>query len=415
MASCIDRPQIVIICDTAPYPTRSGDNQRIAELIGVLREQGWYVHLLLCGFVDAQIRKICRSHVDALHVYGGAGWKTRIRNAARRVVRFADRTTAIVGMPPVEEMAKRMLGRSVTPLILDYWQRYPAGLDDYVARLSTSCQWKTVIVEYIWLHPAVDKLANGAVRLLDTHDLQHKRVEEFASRGMTFPLQISREEESRIFNKFDAIIAIQADEAAAIREMCPQLTVLTAGSSGSDRAHALPQPENGRILYVGGYNGANIDGLRRFLSSVWPEIRARHPDAKLRVCGYIYRAFLGEQFENVTFLGHKDSVEDEYAAASVVINPAWIGTGLKIKSIEALARGKVLVTTSKGIEGLPSNVRTSALVNDDDQQFAAELGRLLTDHEARQSLAQSAAAFASKHLNRRTVYRELFEFLEQHK
>jgi glycosyltransferase involved in cell wall biosynthesis len=415
MAGCNDKPQIVIICDTAPYPTRSGDNQRIAELIGVLREQGWYVHLLLCGFVDPRIRKTCRSHVDALHVYSGTGLRTRIRNAARRAVHFADRAGTIAGAPPMEEMVKRLLGRSVTPLIIDYWQRYPAGLDDHIAQLSTSFRWKAVIVEYIWLHTAVDKLTNGVVRLLDTHDLQHKRVEEFASRGMAFPLHISREEESRIFNKFDAVIAIQAEEAAVIRQMCPQLTVLTAGSSGSGQAPTLPRPEKGRILYVGGYNGANIDGLRRFLNSVWPEIRARNPHATFHVCGYIYRGFLGEQFENVTFLGHKESVEDEYAAAAVVINPAWIGTGLKIKTIEALARGKALVTTSKGIEGLPNVARESALVTDNDKQFAAELNRLLTDHEARQCLSQSAAAFADIHLNKRAVYRELFEFLEQKK
>jgi hypothetical protein len=272
MAAANDKPQIVIICDTVPYPTRSGDNQRIAELIGVLKEQGWYVHLLLCGFVDPRLRKICRSHVDALHVYSGAGLRTRIRNAARRAVRFADRAGTIVGAPPMEELVKRLLGRSVTPLIINYWQRYPTGLDDYVAELSTSFRWKVAIVEYIWLQKAVDKINNGTVRLLDTHDLQHKRVEEFASRGMTFPLQISREEESRIFNKFDAVIAIQAEEAAMIREMCPQLRVLTTGSSGSGQVSALSRPERGRILYVGGYNGANIDGLRRFLNSVWPKI-----------------------------------------------------------------------------------------------------------------------------------------------
>ena len=56
------------------------------------------------------------------------------------------------------------------------------------------------------------------------------------------------------------------------------------------------------------------------------------------------------------FLGHKENIEKEYAEATVVINPAWIGTGLKIKTVEALARGKALVTTPKGIEGLPDDV-----------------------------------------------------------
>jgi len=416
MAASNDLPQIGIICDTVPYPTRSGDNQRIAELIGVLRERRCYVHLVLCGFVDSRLRKICRSHVDALHVYSGRGLKTRLRNAARYTVRLADRAGAVLGIPPLEEIAKRVLGHSMTPFIIDYWQRYPKGLDDFVAELSRRFQWKAVIVEYIWLHQAIDKLNGSVLTLLDTHDVQHKRVEEFASRAMTFPLSITRETESRIFSRFKAVIAIQTAETAVIRDMCPQLRILTVGSSGGPRnGGATSFPVAGRILYVGGYNGANFDGLERFLNSIWPKIRENSPEAELYVCGHVYRAFLGRRFSNVVFLGHKENIEKEYAEATVVINPAWIGTGLKIKTVEALARGKALVTTPKGIEGLPDDVEQSSRVTDDDDKFATEVIRLLTDHGWRERLCASAATFAINRLNKPAVYRELFDYLDEHK
>ena len=256
-------------------------------------------------------------------------------------------------------------------------------------------------------------LNNGVARLLDTHDIQYKRVDEFSSRGMQFPLRITQDEEAHIFNQFDAVIAIQAEEAALIKTMCPGLRVLTVGSAGFGRQRKSSPPVDGRLLYVGGYNGANIDGFRRFLNSVWPDIRRRYPRAHVHVCGYIYRAFLGEQFENVTFLGHKESVEDDYAEASVVINPAWIGTGLKIKTVEALAHGKAIVTTSKGIEGLPRSIEQSVLFADDDTTFADHILRLLANEEARQGLSQSSAVFSDTHLSKDVVYQELFEFLEQ--
>jgi glycosyltransferase involved in cell wall biosynthesis len=407
--------QIAIICDTVPYPTRSGDNQRIAELISVLREQGWYVHLVLCGLIERRFRKTCRSHVDALHIYSGKGLKTHVRNVVRRTVRLLDRAGKIVSIPPIETIANRLLGRSISPFIINYWQRYPKGLSDFVAELKERFPWKAVIVEYIWLYQSTDKLKNSIFRLLDTHDIQHKRVEEFASRGMVFPLQITRDEERRIFNQFDAVIAIQAVEAEVIREMCPQLRVLTVGSSGSFPTVESISPVDGRILYVGGYNGANIDGLRRFFDFVWPKILRQIPHAKLHVCGHIYRAFAGQRFENVKFLGHKERLEEEYGQAAVVINPAWIGTGLKIKTVEALARGKALVTTPKGIEGLPDDVEQSSRVTDDDDKFATEVIRLLTDHGWRERLCASAATFAINRLNKPAVYRELFDYLDEHK
>ena len=167
---------------------RSGDNQRIAELISVLREQGWYVHLVLCGLVERRFRKLCRSHVDALAIYSGTGMKLGSETGC---VAWFDGWIApatSLGLPPMETIAGRLLGRPVAPRVIDYWQRYPNGLSDFIAKLQASFAWDAIVVEYIWLHRSIDKLKNGTVRLLDTHDLQYKRVEEFASRGMVFPL-----------------------------------------------------------------------------------------------------------------------------------------------------------------------------------------------------------------------------------
>ena len=405
--------QIAIICDTVPYPTRSGDNQRIAELISVLREQGWYVHLILCGLVEGRFREICRSHVDALHMYSGVALKTRLRNGLRRLVRLVDRVGSLFGLPPMEAIATRLLGRTVAPLVIDYWQRYPNGLSEFVAKLQARFLWAAVIVEYVWLHRSIDHLKNGTVRLLDTHDIQHKRVEEFASRGMVFPLAITRDQVGQIFDRFDAVIASQSDEASLIREMCLQAQVLTVGSSGYFPTSSSSNPVDGRLLYVGGYNGANIDGLRRFFDRAWPDVVRQLPGAVLHVCGHIYRAFPSERFKNVKFLGHMENLDEEYAAAAVVINPVWIGTGLKIKTIEALSRGKPLVTTPKGIEGLAEAAGQSVFVAENDESFADAIIRLVNDGESRQALSRSALAFARAHLNKRAVYQELFQFLDQ--
>jgi glycosyltransferase involved in cell wall biosynthesis len=406
-----DRRHIAIVCDTVPYPTRSGDNQRIAELIQVLRREGWFVHFILVGFLARRAQRLLRDNVDALHIYVGKGWRNLTRNGLRRCVRLVDRVMKRVGLPPAEELVSRVIGRSVTPIVLDYWQRYPEGLDDFVARLATRVSLSAVIIEYVWLYPAARQLHNGVVRLLDTQDIQHKRVAEFATRGITFPLSITRDEEARIFNRFDAVIAIQAAEAAEIRAMCPQLTVLTAGTMGSTRSYRAASVISGRILYIGGFNGANIDGLRRFLTTAWPRIRQRSQHAHLHVCGYVYRGFLGEQYDHVVFRGHLAEVEFEYAEAVLVINPSWIGTGLKIKTVEALARGKPLVTTSKGIEGMDGDVERSVLLSDDPHEFGNSVIRLLQDDHLQESLAQAAKHYAIRYLNPAAVYGELLSFL----
>jgi glycosyltransferase involved in cell wall biosynthesis len=405
------KSHIAIVCDTVPYPIRSGDNQRIAELISILRQNGWFVHLVLAALVDRTLREVCLKHVDALHLFNGTGLRTRCRNLLRRTVRGFDRIGKRIGLPPAEEMASRLLGKKIAPLVIDYWQRYPRGLSDFVAQLARHNQWQAIIVEYLWLHPTIANLPDGITKLLDTHDVQYLRAREFASRGMTFPLRITRQEERRIFDQFDAVIAIQSEEGSLIRDMCPQLRVLTVGSMGAAQRMLLSRTIPGRVLYVGGYNGANIDGLRRFLTVIWPRIADQYERAQLRVCGYIYRAFLGEKFKGVCFLGHIEDIEEQYAEAALVVNPSWIGTGLKIKTIDALARGKPLVTTRKGVEGLNGAIETACIISNDEQAFAHSVVHLLMSPSARNKLAEAASAYAKKQLTPTAVYGELLAFL----
>jgi glycosyltransferase involved in cell wall biosynthesis len=405
------KPNIAIVCDTVPYPARSGDNQRLAELIAILRQNGWFVHLVLAALLDRQQRQICLRYVDALHLFDGTGWKTRCRNLLRRTVRALDRVGKRIGLPPAEEIASRGFGRKIAPLFIDYWQRCPQGLSDFVKKLAQRGQWRAIIVQYVWLHPSIGKLPNGITKLLDTHDIQHVRAQEFASRGMTFPLKITREEEQRIFNQFDAVIAIQSAEGSLIRGMCPRLRVLTVGTMGAAQRRVASRPIPGRVLYVGGYNGANIDGLHRFLTRIWPCIIDRYEYARLHVCGYIYRAFLSEEFKGVCFLGHNEDIEDQYAEAALVINPSWIGTGLKIKTIDALARGKPLVTTPKGVEGLNGAIESACVICKDDLSFVQGVVDLLMSPNKRNDLGEAASVYAQKHLTAGAVYGELLAFL----
>jgi glycosyltransferase involved in cell wall biosynthesis len=120
---------------------------------------------------------------------------------------------------------------------------------------------------------------------------------------------------------------------------------------------------------------------------------------------------LGETFEQVTFRGHEEDVESQYASAAVVINPCWIGTGLKIKTVDAIARGKPLVTTSKGVEGLDHGIEAACIISDDEREFARGLVHAASSSSAQSELSKRAENYAKTHLNTAVVYQELLDFL----
>ena len=182
---------IAIVYDSFPYPAVSGDTKRVQELISVLKNNGWILHFISTRIVGRRQRKMALEHVDHLHFFQGMGLRSNIRLGIRYTVRAIDRILAIFSIPHVELIISKVLGKPIAVQLRDYWKRYPEGLDRFIADLNNQFNFKAVVVEYIWLQRAIDLLPENVITLLDTHDIQHRRIEEFASRGLDFPLSIT--------------------------------------------------------------------------------------------------------------------------------------------------------------------------------------------------------------------------------
>jgi glycosyltransferase involved in cell wall biosynthesis len=78
----------------------------------------------------------------------------------------------------------------------------------------------------------------------------------------------------------------------------------------------------------------------------------------------------------------------------VVVSPLRIGGGIKVKVLEALRRGKAVVSTAVGVQGLGPDVEDAIAVADDPAQFADACVRLLLDRAERRRLERRALAFA---------------------
>jgi len=143
----------------------------------------------------------------------------------------------------------------------------------------------------------------------------------------------------------------------------------------------------------------NIAGCEWFIDNVLGRVVERFPQLRFRVCG---RVGLGiaercRAVDGVDIAGLVDDLEAEYAAADVVVNPVLGGTGVAIKAIEALARGKPLVCTTPGARGLlvAGFPTQPCVVVDEPEALADALVGLLEDPIARRHLSTQAIAFTS--------------------
>ena len=226
------------------------------------------------------------------------------------------------------------------------------------------------------------------------------------------PPIIEEADEMRLLARADAIIAIQAEEAAAVRRHLPDARMLIAPMAVPTVAAPQPGEDDRTVLFVASDTAANREGLRWFLASCWPAIRAERPYAELLVAGSVANA-VAERPEGVRFLGRVPSLEALYRKAAVVVSPLRSGSGLKIKLVEALANGKAVVATSTTLQGVEEIAGTAVAWADDAPGFAAATVGLLRNRAAREAHCTAALAVAARHFSPQACYGALLRFADE--
>jgi hypothetical protein len=278
----------------------------------------------------------------------------------------------------------------------------PDALIATLVQLQSSLPPCAVLAEYVWMTRGLPLLDPAVLTVVDTIDVfstYHEKVGAFGVPGM----QVRPEDEARRLARAQVLVAIQPEEARILSNLAPDHEVVTAGVDfevveGSD------WPAKPVVFCVGSDNPRNLLGLRDFLKFAWPEIRSAVPDVRLAVAGSIGAA-VPDYLQDVDVLGHVDDLDPVYRRARVVVNPAIAGTGLKIKTVEALSRLRPIVTWPNGVEGLPPEMAELVPPAEDWLDFAE---RVIAWLRSETPAFNAATAASIRHLlSSDQVYAEL--------
>ena len=96
----------------------------------------------------------------------------------------------------------------------------------------------------------------------------------------------------------------------------------------------------------------------------------------------------------------------------MIVNPVVRGSGLKIKSVEAMAHARPLVAYPVGLEGMGWSSDQPWIEVADSQAMASACIALLSDSARCDAMSQSARQFAIQTLADDFVYQPLAELLK---
>jgi succinoglycan biosynthesis protein ExoO len=168
-----------------------------------------------------------------------------------------------------------------------------------------------------------------------------------------------------------------------------------------------------KVLFVGSSAAPNVDGLRWFLDTSWPELRRLKPTVELSVVGSVCQSF-GNVPEGVMLMGQIKDLHSVYQDAGVVISPLRAGSGLKIKLIEGLSLGKAMVVTSTTMQGVNDWLSDCVVTADDPIEFAKVVSRLLNERTERLKLGERSIQAINKYFSRQTCYEPFVTAVTSH-
>lgn len=376
------RKRILVVSPTPSHPQHEGNSARIYQLLIGLKAAGHEVYFAHIEETTGDKASMAQYWGDRFFSIPYAKPPTAYpKHKKHWLAKVLTRLKALIGNDPRYTYA------------IDDW--YDDASSEAIATIAQKIDPNVVIAEYVFFSKILESFDSNVLKIIDTHDIFTQRYKLYQKNNQK-PRWFSttQQEEKKGLCRADIAIAIQAKEAAFFSQLLPPSNrVVTVG-------HLVPlQPiplrtSNHSILYIGSRNPINVSGLNHFIQKIFPKVKAQLANAQIVLAGGICDRI--EDFEGCQKLGRVDNLEEAYAQANLAINPVYFGTGLKIKSIEALGYAKPLVTTSTGAEGLEAGTGKAFIVANTDTDFAESIVSILTNQQQRETLSKAAYRFAQQ-------------------
>ena len=370
------KKRILMISPVPSHPQTAGNQSRILNLGKTIKEHG-------SEFYFAHVERY-RGDKDAMRNYWGKDYFFPISFKLRN---------------PFTYRVKRKI-RSIynkdSYLIHDVDAWYDPNIESPIKDLYNQYRFDIVFVEYVFMSKALLLFPENVLKVIDTHDVlanRHKLYQQNNIKYNWFSTTIS--EERKGLSRADVVISIQDTECEIFKRYINK-KVITIGHMVDTFPPRMGNDSSRKnIVFIGSANKSNIDAVEFFIHDIFPEVKREIPEAKLILCGKIGDA-LDIANGSIKNLGKVENLLSVYDLADVIINPIRMGTGLKIKNVEALGYGKPLVTTSIGAAGLEEGILNSFLVENEANAFAKAVINILNNKDIKDYLSKNGYSLALK-------------------
>lgn len=200
--------------------------------------------------------------------------------------------------------------------------------------------------------------------------------------------------EMETINKIDGIVSITFTDAVFFGRNARNVPVLAVpfGINPEHYPVSTRETDTPDFFNIGSMDWIpNAEGLHWFLNKVWPEIAARHPNSRFFLAGRNMPDWMANFKANgVEIVGEVKDAREFMRQHDIMIVPLFSGSGIRIKIIEAMTAGKVVISSTIGAEGIEYKNGEHLIIANSADDFVNAIDKVLTDKTYRHTIEQNA-------------------------
>ena len=371
--------KILVVATKSPWPPRDGGRLALWLTLQGLAQAGHEIRLIAPIDADAQAR--IAEPVDELHRVCTPQW-----------VPVAQRSWFNAAVHALRSGSALTIAR----------HRHTA-VDRAVKHCIASWRPQVVHVEQLQALANCDGArAAGIPIVLRMQNVESALWRQVAqARLRSWPLLTEarrlRNDEQRAITKVTRVVALTERDADALRTIggTHQRTAITAiAPPFPNQLPAAAAISGAPAVVIAGSAGwwPNTEGTHWFVHHVVPALHAIDAQARIHVYG-------GEAITDANITQHPapDDAIDAFPEGAIAAVPLHIGSGIRMRILEAWARGLAVVATTVAARGLQITSGQELLIADSAEDFAAAIMRVHKDPKLRQQLIDNGRRYLAVH------------------
>ncbi len=295
--------------------------------------------------------------------------------------------------------------------LLTHCHLFPADsffLESTVSR-ELHNSYDIIQIEFTHLLSLIDILPMHTKKIFVHHEIRYKRAEkQYSVAHDSYCYKLIKTQELNYLKKYNAVFTMSENDKLILEKELPQNAIYSSppGTLEIKETISINNYEfKNKLIFIGSAEHyPNIDSIQWFLGKIWPILYNKNRLLQFYIIGNWTKKIVRKysSFKNVFFTGYLSDLS-ESIQGSIIIVPLRIGSGIRMKILEAMSSGIPVISTSIGCEGIPTVNGENIIIADSTEDFIAETITLSNDHDKRLKLINNGLETARKNFSQNIV------------